>query len=69
MEFERLLPSSQKPATCPDPETEPCSLLFQTDFFNIHFDMKKKTVIFMFINSSVGIPTRYRLDGPGIETQ
>jgi hypothetical protein len=69
MEFERSLPSSQKPVTCPDPEPEPCSPLFPTDFFNILFYTKKKTVIFIFISSSVGIATRYWLEGPGIETQ
>ena len=69
MELERSLSSSQKPATCPDPEAEPCSPLFPTDFFNILFDMKKKTIIFIFINSSVGIATRYWLDGPDVETQ
>ena len=69
MEFERSLPSSKKPATCPQPEPQPYIPHFLTYFFNTLSDKERNTVIFIFITDSVGIATRYGLDGPGIETQ
>ena len=51
MEFEISIPSSQKLATCPDPEPEPYSPHFPTDFFNTLFDVKKKTIILFLLTS------------------